>query len=320
MRGSIIVGVDGSPEATDAARAAASLARGADRRLVLAHVAADPPVFPLREHRGSPAATRHPARQRATRSRRDGDRRTGGAEPDSPERAHPRQSRGPPRRAVAGGVLRPARDRVPDARSPATGPCRDRVRSRGEFDRAPGAHRRPGRGPSRRQGRRRDPHGCLPRRGVCSHPRTPGLPSVGKAGVRPPSRAATSCGGVRGSSALLRPPAARPCRRACRLRHLAPDVLHRLDAADSRDDVEVVRAAAASGEPLEAVALPGVVPRPPAVLERFRQVRHHHQHPDAEHERAERRDQVYRSQPDARRSRRCAAAFPRGRPSAGSGR
>jgi nucleotide-binding universal stress UspA family protein len=43
MRSSIIVGVDGSREATDAARVAASLARGLHRRLVLAHVVAGPP-------------------------------------------------------------------------------------------------------------------------------------------------------------------------------------------------------------------------------------------------------------------------------------
>ena len=44
MRSSIIVGVDGTREATDAARVAASLARGLHRRLVLAHVAAGPPL------------------------------------------------------------------------------------------------------------------------------------------------------------------------------------------------------------------------------------------------------------------------------------
>jgi nucleotide-binding universal stress UspA family protein len=43
MRSSIIAGVDGSREATDAARVAASLARGLHRRLVLAHVVAGPP-------------------------------------------------------------------------------------------------------------------------------------------------------------------------------------------------------------------------------------------------------------------------------------
>ena len=47
MRGSIVAAVDGSPEATEAARVAAMLARDLDRRLVLAHVADDPPVFPF---------------------------------------------------------------------------------------------------------------------------------------------------------------------------------------------------------------------------------------------------------------------------------
>ena len=46
MRRSIIAAVDGSAVATDAARVAASLAAALDRRLVLAHVAHDPPVFP----------------------------------------------------------------------------------------------------------------------------------------------------------------------------------------------------------------------------------------------------------------------------------
>jgi len=46
MRSSIVVGVDGSPAATRAARVAASFARRLDYRLVLAHVAGDPPVFP----------------------------------------------------------------------------------------------------------------------------------------------------------------------------------------------------------------------------------------------------------------------------------
>jgi len=44
MRSSIVVGVDGSQAATRAARVAASLARRLDYRLVLAHVAGDPPV------------------------------------------------------------------------------------------------------------------------------------------------------------------------------------------------------------------------------------------------------------------------------------
>lgn len=46
MRHSICVGIDGSSESTEAARVAASLARDLDRRLVLVHVADDPPVFP----------------------------------------------------------------------------------------------------------------------------------------------------------------------------------------------------------------------------------------------------------------------------------
>ena len=46
MRRSIIAGVDGSREATDAARVAASLARRLDCRLVLSHVVDDTPVFP----------------------------------------------------------------------------------------------------------------------------------------------------------------------------------------------------------------------------------------------------------------------------------
>ena len=51
MRRSIIVGVDGSSESTDAALVAASLARSLDRRLVLAHVAADPNVFAYGDRR-----------------------------------------------------------------------------------------------------------------------------------------------------------------------------------------------------------------------------------------------------------------------------
>ena len=46
MRRSIIAAIDHSPEAIEAARVAASLARRLDRRLVLAHVAHDPPAFP----------------------------------------------------------------------------------------------------------------------------------------------------------------------------------------------------------------------------------------------------------------------------------
>jgi nucleotide-binding universal stress UspA family protein len=42
MERSIIVGIDGTHEATDAARVAASLARDLDRRFVLAHVVAEP--------------------------------------------------------------------------------------------------------------------------------------------------------------------------------------------------------------------------------------------------------------------------------------
>jgi nucleotide-binding universal stress UspA family protein len=49
MHRSIIAAVDGSPEATGAARAAAELARLLDRRLILAFVANDPPVFPYGE-------------------------------------------------------------------------------------------------------------------------------------------------------------------------------------------------------------------------------------------------------------------------------
>jgi nucleotide-binding universal stress UspA family protein len=46
MRRSIIAGIDRSPQAVEAAPLAASLARRLDRRLVLAHVAHDPPAFP----------------------------------------------------------------------------------------------------------------------------------------------------------------------------------------------------------------------------------------------------------------------------------
>jgi nucleotide-binding universal stress UspA family protein len=46
MRNSICVGIDGSIESTEAAQVAASLARELDRRLVLVHIADDPPVFP----------------------------------------------------------------------------------------------------------------------------------------------------------------------------------------------------------------------------------------------------------------------------------
>jgi nucleotide-binding universal stress UspA family protein len=47
MRRSIIVGIDGSAEAAGAARVASLLAHDLDRRLVLAHVTNDPPVFPF---------------------------------------------------------------------------------------------------------------------------------------------------------------------------------------------------------------------------------------------------------------------------------
>src|SRR3954454_7243236 len=46
MHGPIIASVDGSHGSTDATRVAAALARGLGRRLVLAHVADVPPVFP----------------------------------------------------------------------------------------------------------------------------------------------------------------------------------------------------------------------------------------------------------------------------------
>jgi nucleotide-binding universal stress UspA family protein len=46
MRRLIIAAVDGSEEATQAARVAASLARRLDWQLLLAHVVDDPPVFP----------------------------------------------------------------------------------------------------------------------------------------------------------------------------------------------------------------------------------------------------------------------------------
>jgi nucleotide-binding universal stress UspA family protein len=65
MRSSIVVGVDGSSAARRAARVAASFARRLDYRLVLAHVASDPPVFPY----GAPRAReiqRRRALERAT--------------------------------------------------------------------------------------------------------------------------------------------------------------------------------------------------------------------------------------------------------------
>ena len=50
MSRSIIVGADGTSQATEAAGLAAALARSLDRQLVLAHVANDPPVFPYGDH------------------------------------------------------------------------------------------------------------------------------------------------------------------------------------------------------------------------------------------------------------------------------
>ena len=50
MRRPIIAAVDGSPTATEAARVAASLALRLDRRLILAHVVEDRPVFPHGDH------------------------------------------------------------------------------------------------------------------------------------------------------------------------------------------------------------------------------------------------------------------------------
>jgi nucleotide-binding universal stress UspA family protein len=52
MERSIVVGIDGSTEATEAARVAASLARDLDRRLVLAHVVADPTRYPYGDRAG----------------------------------------------------------------------------------------------------------------------------------------------------------------------------------------------------------------------------------------------------------------------------
>src|SRR5688572_18300345 len=49
---------------------------------------------------------------------------------------------------------------------------------------------------------------------------------------------------------------------------LAPDVLHRLDRPDGRDDVEVVGRWWRLREPLERVPLPRIVARPLAVLDR----------------------------------------------------
>jgi nucleotide-binding universal stress UspA family protein len=58
MDRSIVVGIDGSSEATDAARVAASLARDLDRHLVLAHVLADPARFPYGDRAGRAAQRR----------------------------------------------------------------------------------------------------------------------------------------------------------------------------------------------------------------------------------------------------------------------
>jgi nucleotide-binding universal stress UspA family protein len=51
MRPSIICGVDDSPAARSAAQVAAALARALDHKLVLVHVADDPPTFPYRDSR-----------------------------------------------------------------------------------------------------------------------------------------------------------------------------------------------------------------------------------------------------------------------------
>ena len=58
MRRSIIVGVDCSPEATDAARVGAALARRLDRNLVLARVVDEPPASPFGSRRPSEALRR----------------------------------------------------------------------------------------------------------------------------------------------------------------------------------------------------------------------------------------------------------------------
>ena len=65
MRRSIIVGVDSSREATEAARVGASLARRLDRNLVLARVVAEPPASPYGSRLPS-AALRRRAIQSAT--------------------------------------------------------------------------------------------------------------------------------------------------------------------------------------------------------------------------------------------------------------
>ncbi|MEX2194537.1 MAG: universal stress protein [Thermoleophilaceae bacterium] len=62
-RRSIIAGVDGSRQSVRAAAVAASLARGLERRLVLVHVAADPPVFPYGDLRVREAQRRRLVRR-----------------------------------------------------------------------------------------------------------------------------------------------------------------------------------------------------------------------------------------------------------------
>src|SRR5512132_1973184 len=66
--------------------------------------------------------------------------------------------------------------------------------------------------------------------------------------------------------------------------HLAADVLHRLDTADARDHVEVVGRRRRRGEPLERVALPGVVAGLAAVLDAPEHVDDGHEHAHAEDE------------------------------------
>jgi nucleotide-binding universal stress UspA family protein len=63
MNGSIVTAVDGSPDATEAARVAAMLARHLGRRIVLAHVAVDPPVFPYGDSRRRAIQRRHAIRR-----------------------------------------------------------------------------------------------------------------------------------------------------------------------------------------------------------------------------------------------------------------
>src|SRR5215208_2313308 len=61
-------------------------------------------------------------------------------------------------------------------------------------------------------------------------------------------------------------------RRLAAREHLAADVLHRLDAAHARDRVEVVRRRRRGREPLERVAVPGIVAGALAVLDRVHHV------------------------------------------------